>query len=117
MIDFGPAMVSKDKEDLRNAVKNIKIYNVNNRDCDELCFSGLKLALETSLISSYIYVMTDAAAKDVHLEDDIIDLVQRRRSQVNIIKKNCIEKSNLFINYSIILGGIFSGKGVSSKRF
>ena len=77
-------MISKDKEDLRRAVKNIQIYNINNRDCDELCFSGLKLALETSLISSYIYVMTDAATKDIHLENDIINLVQRRRSQVSI---------------------------------
>lgn len=81
-------MISKDKEDLRNAIKNIKVYNVGYNDCDEPSLGGLKLALQTSLISSYIYVMTDAAPKDEHLENDITNLIQRRQSQVSIVNSN-----------------------------
>lgn len=75
--------MTHDKEYFRKELKNLTVHG--GGDCAEMCFSALKLGLETIAHNSHIYVMTDANEKDSNLLNDILNLVQQRKSQVRCI--------------------------------
>lgn len=72
-------------EEFLNSLKSVKAYhNGLNYDCQELALSGLEMALENSRPKSYIYVFTDASAKDYNKIERIRKLCQEKQSQVCI---------------------------------
>lgn len=48
-----------------------------------MCLSGVKLGLENGLANSFVYIFTDADAKDAFLFTEILDIAQNKRSPVS----------------------------------
>ncbi|XP_045778362.1 hemicentin-1-like [Maniola jurtina] len=76
-------IVTRDKYAYKRKVQNIQIHGGD--DCPELAMSGIELALENSKPNSFIYVFTDASAKDYDKFERVKSLSQKKSSQVTFL--------------------------------
>lgn len=67
---------------LQQSLNNIRVHNHANYDCEEMSLTGIEKALQASRPNSYIFVFTDAAAKDYQKLETIKYLCQKKQSQV-----------------------------------
>ena len=63
----------------------MKLGRGRNPDCPEACYHGVELAATKSLPGSYIYVITDARAKDEYMYDDVMKLLEAKNLKVRAI--------------------------------
>lgn len=61
--DLGQAFKTRDKNELFRKLDTIQLDSTHNRDCPELCFSGIEIAIQNASTESYVFVFTDAPTK------------------------------------------------------
>ncbi|KAJ8720967.1 hypothetical protein PYW08_006432 [Mythimna loreyi] len=75
--------ITKDRTEFKRQVAAINVHG--GGDCPEYAMTGIELALKESLPLSYLYVFTDASAKDYGRFDQIKSISQKKQSQVVFI--------------------------------
>ncbi|XP_046397013.1 hemicentin-1-like isoform X2 [Ischnura elegans] len=94
----GPVSVSEDPEDFVKALDQLEIYGGD--DCPEMSTVGILQALQNAYPNSFLYVFTDAPAKDYQAYNDVVEVVQRKHAQVNFF-----------------LSGLCTGKKIAEEAY
>ncbi|XP_025417794.1 hemicentin-1-like isoform X3 [Sipha flava] len=104
---------------------NVIMYKLNRvaikggGDCAEMGITAVVQALKIIKPNSYVYVFTDASAKDTYLVDEALELIQRKQSQVFVLKTGDCDSSSDNSYQTIALvgsGNVFDvNKGDVSK--
>ncbi|KAF9796157.1 hypothetical protein SFRURICE_010166 [Spodoptera frugiperda] len=81
--DARERVVTKDREAFKSALASINVYN--GGDCPEYAMEGISLALRRSMPHSYLYIFTDASAKDFAKFGQVKSLAQKMQSQIVFI--------------------------------
>lgn len=82
-IDFRPALVTNNETVFKSALDAIVVYSrPDNLECPEMSMHGLGEALAHTLPGSYIYLFSDAGAKDYADAPKIKKMAQKQGTQV-----------------------------------
>ncbi|KAJ8728637.1 hypothetical protein PYW07_006333 [Mythimna separata] len=85
--------ITTDRDEFKRQVAAISVHG--GGDCPEYAMTGIELGLKESLPLSYLYVFTDASAKDYDRFDQIKSISQKKQSQVVfILTGQCGSKSS-----------------------
>ncbi|XP_014833002.1 PREDICTED: von Willebrand factor A domain-containing protein 7-like [Poecilia mexicana] len=86
--DFGPLIRTTDPEIFKAYINSLRA--TGGGDTPELSLSGLQLALTGAPPNSEIFIFTDAPAKDKHLRNPVIALIEQTKSVVNFMITNVL---------------------------
>uniref|UniRef100_A0A182Q292 Cell adhesion molecule n=1 Tax=Anopheles farauti TaxID=69004 RepID=A0A182Q292_9DIPT len=79
----GPRLVTRNKDDLLNALDQLQI--IGGGDCPEAALEAIASAIEAAMPNSFVYVFTDATAKDFRLDERVLQLVQKKQTPITFL--------------------------------
>ncbi|XP_055613324.1 hemicentin-1-like [Uranotaenia lowii] len=80
---IGPRLVTRNKDELLQALENLQIYG--GGDCPEAALAAISEAIEASLPNSFVFVFTDATAKDFKLDQRVLRLIQQKQTPITFL--------------------------------
>ena len=84
VLDVGEVFETTDPDAFQRELDNITVDG--GGDCLEMCIGAICKAIDVCLPHSYIYVFTDASAKDDYLTDSVKALNQQKQSKVSFMR-------------------------------
>ncbi|KFB46823.1 AGAP002268-PA-like protein [Anopheles sinensis] len=79
----GPRLVTRNKDELLSALEKLQI--IGGGDCPEAALEAISSAIEAALPHSFVYVFTDATAKDFRLDQRVMQLVQKKQTPITFL--------------------------------
>uniref|UniRef100_A0A182VQ07 Uncharacterized protein n=1 Tax=Anopheles minimus TaxID=112268 RepID=A0A182VQ07_9DIPT len=79
----GPRLVTRNKDELLYALNNLQI--IGGGDCPEAALEAISSAIEAAMPNSFVYVFTDATAKDFRLDQRVMQLVQKKQTPITFL--------------------------------
>uniref|UniRef100_A0A182R2D1 Cell adhesion molecule n=1 Tax=Anopheles funestus TaxID=62324 RepID=A0A182R2D1_ANOFN len=79
----GPRLVTRNKDELLFALDNLQI--IGGGDCPEAALEAISSAIEAAMPNSFVYVFTDATAKDFRLDQRVMQLVQKKQTPITFL--------------------------------
>uniref|UniRef100_A0A182ND64 Ig-like domain-containing protein n=1 Tax=Anopheles dirus TaxID=7168 RepID=A0A182ND64_9DIPT len=79
----GPRLVTRNKDELLHALDKLQI--IGGGDCPEAALEAIASAIEAAMPNSFVYVFTDATAKDFRLDQRVLQLVQKKQTPITFL--------------------------------